>query len=105
MIHCFEYWYGPYPFMKTVINSSKRRTWVWNTKSAVAYGNGFVNGYKGYDLSGTGWGQKWDYIIVHESGHEWFANNVTTKILPICGCMKVLLVIVKRSTYHLPVRR
>ena len=38
-----------------------------------------MNGYLGRDLSGSGWGLKWDYIIVHESGHEWFANNVSTK--------------------------
>jgi hypothetical protein len=48
-------------------------------QSAVAYGNGFQNGYLGMDLSGTGYGLKWDYIIVHESGHEWFGNNITTK--------------------------
>jgi aminopeptidase N len=48
-------------------------------QSAVAYGNKFKNGYLGKDLSGTGWGLKWDFIIIHESGHEWFANNITTK--------------------------
>ena len=48
-------------------------------QSAVAYGNKFKNGYLGSDLSGTGWGLKWDYIIIHESGHEWFANNITYK--------------------------
>ena len=37
-----------------------------------------MNGYLGMDLSGSGWGMKWDYIIIHESGHEWFANNITT---------------------------
>jgi aminopeptidase N len=47
-------------------------------QSAVAYGNGFKNGYRGRDLSASGWGLKWDFIIVHESGHEWFANNITT---------------------------
>jgi aminopeptidase N len=47
-------------------------------QSAVAYGNGFQNGYRGRDLSGSGWGNKWDFIIVHESGHEWFANNITS---------------------------
>ena len=47
-------------------------------QSAVAYGNKYQNGYLGKDLSGSGWGNKWDFIIVHESGHEWFANNITT---------------------------
>ena len=47
-------------------------------QSAIAYGNGFQNGYRGRDLSGSGWGLKWDFIIVHESGHEWFANSITT---------------------------
>ena len=50
-------------------------------QSAIAYGNKFLNGYLGRDLSGTGWGLKWDFIIVHESGHEWFANNITSKDL------------------------
>ncbi|MDE0472253.1 MAG: M1 family aminopeptidase, partial [Ekhidna sp.] len=46
-------------------------------QSSVTYGNKFMNGYLGTDLSDTGWGLKWDFIIVHESGHEWFANNIT----------------------------
>ena len=47
-------------------------------QSAVAYGNGFENGYSGKDISRTGWGLKWDFMLVHESGHEWFGNSVTT---------------------------
>ena len=46
-------------------------------QSNVAYGNGYKNGYLGKDWSGTGVGNLWDFIIVHESGHEWFANSVT----------------------------
>ena len=48
-------------------------------QSAVAYGNHYQNGYSGRDLSGTGWGLTWDFIIVHESAHEWWGNNITTK--------------------------
>jgi aminopeptidase N len=48
-------------------------------QSSVTYGNKFQNGYLGRDLSRTGWGLKWDFIIIHESGHEWFANNITYK--------------------------
>ena len=47
-------------------------------QSAVAYGNGYHNGYKGNDLSGTGWGLTWDFIVIHESAHEWWGNNITT---------------------------
>ena len=48
-------------------------------QSSVTYGNGYANGYRGTDLSDTGWGLKWDFIIIHESGHEWFANSITYK--------------------------
>jgi len=48
-------------------------------QSAVAYGNNYENGYLGRDLSGTGIGLKWDYIIIHESGHEWYGNSITAK--------------------------
>ena len=46
-------------------------------QSSVTYGNRYENGYLGRDLSGTGHGLKFDFIIIHESGHEWFANNIT----------------------------
>jgi aminopeptidase N len=48
-------------------------------QSSVTYGNKYLKGYLGGDLSGTGWGLKFDFIIIHEAGHEWFANNITSK--------------------------
>jgi aminopeptidase N len=79
MMRAFEYWFGPYPFYEDGYQLIEAPHLGMEHQSAVAYGNEFKNGYLGRDLSGTGWGLKWDYIIVHESGHEWFANNITTK--------------------------
>lgn len=78
MLQCFEYWFGPYPFYEDGYKLVEAPHLGMEHQSAVAYGNGFQNGYLGRDLSGSGWGSKWDFIIVHESGHEWFANNITT---------------------------
>ena len=78
-IRAFEYWFGPYPFYEDGYQLVQAPHLGMEHQSAVAYGNEFKNGYLGSDLSGTGWGMKWDYIIVHETGHEWFANNITTK--------------------------
>jgi aminopeptidase N len=79
MLRAFEYWFGPYPFYEDGYQLIEAPHLGMEHQSAVAYGNEFQNGYLGRDLSGTGWGLKWDYIIVHESGHEWFANNITTR--------------------------
>ncbi len=81
MLHCFEHWFGPYPFYEDGYKLVESPHLGMEHQSAVAYGNGYQNGYKGVDLSGSGWGSKWDFIIVHESAHEWFANNITTKDL------------------------
>jgi aminopeptidase N len=79
MLRAFEYWFGPYPFYEDGYKLVEAPHLGMEHQSAVAYGNNFLNGYLGDDLSGSGWGLKWDYIIVHESGHEWFGNNITTK--------------------------
>src|SRR6476469_1542099 len=79
MLKAFEYWFGPYPFYEDGYKLVESPHLGMEHQSAVAYGNKFKNGYLGQDLSGTGWGKKWDYIIVHESGHEWFGNNITSK--------------------------
>jgi aminopeptidase N len=77
MLKCFEYWMGPYPFYEDSYKLVESSHLGMEHQSAVAYGNKFLNGYLGHDLSGTGWGKNWDYIIIHESGHEWFGNNIT----------------------------
>ncbi|SFH35729.1 M1 family metallopeptidase [Pedobacter insulae] len=79
MLAAFEHWFGPYPWYKDGFKLVQAPHLGMEHQSAVAYGNQFKKGYLGSDMSGTGHGLKWDYITVHESGHEWFANNVTTK--------------------------
>lgn len=79
MLKAFEYWMGPYPFYEDGYKLVEAMHLGMEHQSNVAYGNHFANGYLGRDLSGTGWGLKWDYILVHESGHEWFGNNITDK--------------------------
>ena len=76
-LEAFEHWFGPYPFYKDSYKLVEVPYLGMEHQSSVTYGNGYQNGYKGIDLSGTGWGLKFDFIIVHESGHEWFANNIT----------------------------
>jgi aminopeptidase N len=79
MLKAFEYWFGPYPFYEDSYKLVDSPYLGMEHQSNIAYGNQYVNGYLGNDLSGTGVGLNWDYIIVHESGHEWFANNITAK--------------------------
>ncbi len=79
MLEAFEYWFGPYPFYEDGFKLVEVPYLGMEHQSSVTYGNGYQNGYLGTDLSGTGWGLKFDFIIVHEAGHEWFANNITYK--------------------------
>ena len=79
MLKAFEHWFGPYPFYEDSYKLVEAPYLGMEHQSSVTYGNGFQNGYRGRDLSGTGWGLKFDFIIIHESGHEWFANNITYK--------------------------
>ncbi|HET9056847.1 MAG TPA: M1 family metallopeptidase [Chitinophagaceae bacterium] len=78
-LKALEYWFGPYPFYEDGYKLVQSPHLGMEHQSAVAYGNKFLYGYLGRDLSGSGWGLRWDYITVHESGHEWFGNNITSK--------------------------
>lgn len=77
VIHGMEYWAGPYPFYQDGFKLVEAPYLGMEHQSNVAYGNGYTNGYKGMDLSKTGVGLKWDFIIMHEGAHEWFGNAIT----------------------------
>ncbi|MAL61179.1 MAG: peptidase M1 [Flavobacteriaceae bacterium] len=79
MMKAFEHWFGPYPFYEDSFKLVEVPYLGMEHQSSVTYGNGYGNGYLGNDLSGSGWGLKFDFIIIHEAGHEWFANNITNK--------------------------
>jgi len=79
MMQCFEHWFGPYPWYRDGYKLIEAPYLGMEHQSGVTYGNHYENGYLGRDLSHTGWGLKWDFIIVHESAHEWFGNNITMK--------------------------
>ncbi|MGN6392496.1 MAG: M1 family metallopeptidase [Gemmatimonadales bacterium] len=79
MLKCFEHWFGPYPWYRDGYRLIEAPHLGMEHQSAVAYGNGYRNGYKGTDLSGTGWGLTWDFIVIHESAHEWWGNSVTAQ--------------------------
>lgn len=78
MLRAFEYWFGPYPYYRDGYKLVEAPHLGMEHQSAIAYGNQYKKGYLGRDLSGSGWGNKFDFIIIHESGHEWFGNHVTT---------------------------
>ncbi|SHI61530.1 M1 family metallopeptidase [Aquimarina spongiae] len=79
MMKAFEHWFGPYPFYEDSFKLVEVPYLGMEHQSSVTYGNKYKNGYLGRDLSGSGWGLKFDFIIIHEAGHEWFANNITYK--------------------------
>ena len=81
MLRSFEHWFGPYPFYEDGYQLIETSYPGMEHQSAVSYGNQYKFGYGGRDGSRTGWGMKFDFIIIHESGHEWFGNNITTNDL------------------------
>ena len=78
-MEALEHWFGPYPFYEDSYKLVEVPYLGMEHQSSVTYGNQYKKGYLGRDTSGTGWGLEFDFIIIHESGHEWFANNITYK--------------------------
>lgn len=79
MMECFQAKFGQYPFWEDGYKLVETPYLGMEHQSAVAYGNKYRKGYLGMDLSGTGEGMNFDFIIIHETGHEWFGNSVTSK--------------------------
>lgn len=79
LIEALEHWYGPFPFYEDSFKLVEVPYLGMEHQSSITYGNKYKKGYLGSDLSGTGWGLKFDFIIIHEAGHEWFANSITAK--------------------------
>ena len=77
MMKAYYHYLGPYPFKKDGYKLIEAPYAGMEHQSAVAYGNGFKNGYFGRDWTGVGISPRFDFIIIHESGHEWFGNSIT----------------------------
>ena len=77
MLQCFEHWFGPYPWYRDGYKLIEQSYLGMEHQSGIAYGNRFLKGYLRRDLSNTGLGLSWDYIVIHESAHEWFDNNIS----------------------------
>ncbi len=79
MLGCFEHWFGAYPWYRDGYKLIEVPYLGMEHQSGIAYGNQYLPGYIGRDLSRTGEGMGWDYIVVHESAHEWFGNNISSR--------------------------
>ena len=79
MLQCFEHWFGPYPWYEDGYKLLEVPNTGMEHQSAISYGNYYENGYRRRESSGTGLGLQWDFIIIHESAHEWWGNNITAK--------------------------
>lgn len=79
MMDCFQSKFGAYPFFEDGFKLVETSFLGMENQSAVSYGNKYLSGYAGTDLSQSGVGLLFDYIIIHESAHEWFGNSITSK--------------------------
>ena len=76
MMKCFENYFGEYPFWNDGYALVETPYLGMEHQSAIAYGNDYLPGYHGNTRFIDG--LAFDFIIVHESGHEWWGNSITT---------------------------
>jgi aminopeptidase N len=77
MIEAYQHYFGEYPFKKDGYKLIEVPYSGMEHQTAVTYGNHFANGYLEHDWTGVGISPRFDFIIIHESGHEWFGNSVS----------------------------
>ena len=77
MLECFDQYLGKYPFMQDGFALVETPYLGMEHQGAIAYGNDYLPGYRGSDYSMIG--LDFDYIIIHETGHEWYGNSVSCK--------------------------
>jgi aminopeptidase N len=77
MLTAYQHYFGEYPFKNDGYKLIQAPYSGMEHQSAVTYGNRFTNGYYGRDWTGVGISPRFDFIIIHESGHEWFGNSVS----------------------------
>jgi len=77
MLEAFTHYFGEYPFAQDGYKLIEAPYTGMEHQTAVTYGNGFKNGYYNRDWTGVGISMRFDFIIIHESGHEWFGNSIT----------------------------
>jgi len=77
MLRAYQHYFGEYPFKKDGYKLIEVPYSGMEHQTAVTYGNLFANGYLGRDWTGVGISPRFDFIIIHESGHEWFGNSIT----------------------------
>jgi hypothetical protein len=90
MLKAFEHWFGPYPFYEDGYKLVETPHLGMEHQSATAYGNHFLNGYLGYDMSGTGWGENGIILLCTKAATNGLVTTSPGKTWAICGSMKAL---------------